>query len=56
MNKLQSYEGVVASVLETRKIFERMTDQEFAEWYEGHFKITERRVLFILEKAKGLSA
>lgn len=56
MNKLQSYDGVVVSVLETREIFERMTDKEFAEWYEGHFKITERRVLFILEKAKGMTA
>lgn len=53
---LQRYDGVVNSVLETRKIFERLTDQEFAEWYERHFMITERRVLGILEAARGMSA
>lgn len=53
---LQHYDVVVKSVLETRKIFDRMTDQQFAAWYEQKFMITERRVLYILNKAKEMSA
>lgn len=56
MMQLQMLDGVVQSVLQVRGIFRDMTDEEFAAWYEEHFMITERRVLGILEAARGMSA
>lgn len=53
---LQTYDGVVKSVLQLRKVFPDKTDEEYAAWFEEHFKITEKRVLFILEEDREMSA
>ncbi|WP_179232947.1 hypothetical protein [Paenibacillus rigui] len=49
---LQTFDGIVKSIQETRKIFSIMTDQEFAAWYSRRYHITERRVLAILDHLK----
>lgn len=52
MMQLQRLDGVVQSVLETRQIRSDLGDAEFAEWFEEHFMVTERRVLGILRAAE----
>lgn len=49
---LQTFDGIVKSIQETRKIFSILTDLEFAAWYSRRYQITERRVLSILEALK----
>ncbi|WP_179232946.1 hypothetical protein [Paenibacillus rigui] len=49
---LQTFDGIVKSIQETRKVFSIMTDKEFAAWYSRRYQITERRVIAILEALK----
>lgn len=51
---LQTYDGVVKSVLEVRGIRNDLSDMEFALWYEDRYKITYMRVLGILRASSQL--
>lgn len=50
--QLQTYDGVVKSVLEVRGIRNDLDDLEFALWFEDRYKITYMRVLGILRAAE----
>lgn len=51
--KLQTLDGIVNSIKDIRPVFASLTDREFAAWYSQRYKITQARVLFILEQLKG---